>query len=155
MPKYYSKARGKSKAFFAVLGKIILSKPGALLRPGRGVGTFGASRAPPPTRGMPFHVVGAAIGRPVCEANNRPQGDPAACVVRTRSRHWGVRGVEGAAPYTGNAVPCRRGGGNGPANSRRYRWVRPFSYCLLPIACSLFPITYSLFPSCSPTATPS
>ncbi len=162
MPKYYSKARGKSKAFFAVLGKIILSKPGALLRPGRGVGTFGASRAPPPTRGMtfhvvgaaigrpvceannrmrqqtiqpgallrpgrgvgtfgasrappptrgmPFHVVGAAIGRPVCEANNRPQGDPAACVVRTRSRHWGVRGVEGAAPYAGNGVPCRSAG---------------------------------------------
>ena len=28
LPKYYSKGRGKSKAFFAVLGKIILSKPG-------------------------------------------------------------------------------------------------------------------------------
>ena len=47
----------------------------------RSVGAFGASRAPPPTRGMPFHAVGAHSVRPVCEANNRPQGDPAGCGI--------------------------------------------------------------------------
>ena len=71
------------------------------------------ARSWPPRSTRPIFAVGALIKRPVCGANNRPQGDPAAFRDRNRSGFACGKLSACGGPGRPGAVPYGRGAGRG------------------------------------------